>query len=120
MDPQYIPLVQSILTGVITGAITITTCLISVAASYKKRDIEQDQRMAALESKVTLEIQKVSDTITKCNEITQLKIVELDAKQEKHNKVIERVYKTEKDIEVLTEKVKVANNRIQDLERKES
>lgn len=44
------------------------------------------------------------------------KLITLEKKQDKHNKVIERTYKNEKDIEVLKEKVGVANHRIEDLE----
>lgn len=44
------------------------------------------------------------------------KLVDLDQKQEKHNKIIERTYKAESDIEVLKEQIKVENHRIDDLE----
>ena len=43
---------------------------------------------------------------------------DLEDKQEKHNKVIERVYQLEIATELLEERQKVANNRIKDLERK--
>lgn len=43
---------------------------------------------------------------------------ELEKKVEKHNSVIERVYHLEEEQAVLSEKVKVANNRIADLEKK--
>lgn len=44
------------------------------------------------------------------------KIIDLDVKQEKHNKIIERTYKAESDIKVLMEQIKVENHRIDDLE----
>ena len=40
----------------------------------------------------------------------------LEEKQDKHNKVIERTYKNERDISILQEKIKVENHRISDLE----
>lgn len=40
----------------------------------------------------------------------------LDEKQDKHNSMIERQFKTEGNVELLFEKVAVANNRIKDLE----
>ena len=40
----------------------------------------------------------------------------IEAKLDKHNNVVERVYKLEKDQAVLDEKQEVANNRIKDLE----
>lgn len=41
----------------------------------------------------------------------------LEKKQDKHNGLIERTYKNERDISVLQEQVKVENHRIEDLER---
>ncbi|NBH83459.1 hypothetical protein D3Z56_11210 [Lachnospiraceae bacterium] len=40
----------------------------------------------------------------------------IEAKLDKHNNVVERVYKLETDQEVLQERQKVANHRIDDLE----
>lgn len=44
------------------------------------------------------------------------KLTSLEKKQEKHNSVIERQFKTEADIDVLFEKMEVANHRIYDIE----
>lgn len=46
-------------------------------------------------------------------------IKELEDKQDKHNQVVERVYELEKVAEVLEERQKTANHRIDDLERKD-
>lgn len=46
------------------------------------------------------------------------RIEKLEEKVDKHNQVIERIYKLEEDTAVLDEKIKVANHRIDDLERK--
>ncbi len=51
------------------------------------------------------------------NKLTNYRIAELEKKQEKHNKVIERVYILEKDKAVFEEEIKVANHRIDDLEQ---
>lgn len=40
----------------------------------------------------------------------------IEKKLDKHNNVVERVYKLEQDQAVITEKQKVANHRIDDLE----
>lgn len=45
------------------------------------------------------------------------KLTALEAKQDKHNNVIERTYKNERDISVMKEQIKVENHRIDDLER---
>lgn len=52
------------------------------------------------------------------NRLTNYKIEELRKEVEKHNKVVERVYNLETNVEVMDEKIKVANHRIEDLERK--
>ena len=46
-------------------------------------------------------------------------IKDLETKQDKHNQVVERVYELEKVAEVLEERQKTANHRIDDLERKD-
>lgn len=51
---------------------------------------------------------------------TMYRIEQLEKKQDIHNQVIERVYQLEKVTEVLEERQKTANHRIDDLEREES
>ena len=46
------------------------------------------------------------------------RLSELEKKQDKHNAVIERTYKLEERTELQDEKIKVANHRLDDLERK--
>ena len=48
--------------------------------------------------------------------LSNYRIEQLEKKVEKHNNIIERVYKLEKDETVIEEKIRVANNRINDLE----
>lgn len=48
---------------------------------------------------------------------TMYRIEQLEKKQDIHNQVIERVYQLEKVTEVLEERQKTANHRIDDLER---
>ena len=45
------------------------------------------------------------------------RIEQLEKKVDKHNQVIDRVYKLEKQDAVHNEEIKVANHRIEDLER---
>ena len=51
---------------------------------------------------------------------TMYRIEQLEKKQDIHNQVIERVYQLEKVTEVLEERQKTANHRIDALEREES
>ena len=60
---------------------------------------------------------KILTKMDKHNEIQSLQISELTKQVEKHNRVIERVYKLETADEVEKEQIKVINNRIKDLEK---
>lgn len=51
------------------------------------------------------------------NKLVVYRIEQLEKKVEKHNSVIERVYILEKDDAVIKEDIKVANHRIEDLEK---
>ena len=52
------------------------------------------------------------------SKLTAYRIEQLEKKQDKHNAVIERTYKLEETVALQEEKIKVANHRIDDLERK--
>lgn len=52
------------------------------------------------------------------SKLTQYRLEQLEKKVEVHNQVIDRVYKLEERTELQEEKIKVANHRIEDLERK--
>ena len=62
---------------------------------------------------VGLQNAKHNDSITN---LLEYRMRELEKKQDKHNQVIDRVYALEKAEEVIEEKIRVANNRIDDLE----
>jgi hypothetical protein len=49
-------------------------------------------------------------------ELTRYRIEQLEKKQDKHNTLIERMYAAEESINLIEEKIKVANHRIDDLE----
>lgn len=51
------------------------------------------------------------------NKLVVYRIEQLEKKVEKHNSVIERVYLLEKDDAIIKEDIKVANHRIDDLEK---
>ena len=51
--------------------------------------------------------------------VTQYRIKQLEKKVEAHNSVISRTYKLEQDYAVMDERIRVANHRIEDLEKKE-
>lgn len=72
----------------ITAAVTLLICLITNASSNSKT-----------------------------RAIMKYQLDELTKKVEKHNQLIERTYKLEKEVVLHEEKLKVANHRIDDLEK---
>jgi hypothetical protein len=50
--------------------------------------------------------------------LTAYRLKQLEEKVDKHNNLVERTYEIETDIEVIKNDIKVANHRIDDLERK--
>lgn len=111
-------------TEVITAIITaITTLLVSLGTWHVSM---RQYRLKNMDI-VTKAIDEVKDTVTANNAdiqqhlaVIDLKIQTLSDRVEKHNGVVERTYKLEQDSAVHTEQIKVANHRIEDLERHET
>lgn len=79
---------ETILAAVISGAVTLVVCLVNNHAQAEKTRALLDYRLSELEKKV-----------------------------DKHNHLVERTFRLEGDMEVVHEQIKVANHRIEDLER---
>lgn len=52
------------------------------------------------------------------NKLTEYRLKELEKKVDKHNNLIERMYKVEQKQAVTEEEIKIANHRISDLEER--
>lgn len=78
-----------ILTAVISGGSAAIAAIVVAAIQHKKTDALIEYRLKELEEKV-----------------------------DKHNNLIDRTFKLEKITELQEEKIKVANHRIDDLEKK--
>lgn len=82
--------------AIITGVVAIIVCMLNNL--YQSRTVKtQHEKTIAL---------------------IDYKLEELTQRVDKHNNVVERVYKLEQQTEVQEEKIKVANHRIDDLEKK--
>ena len=57
--------------------------------------------------------------IMAANKLTNYRIAQLEIKVDKHNGLIERTYRLENHIGIVNEQIKVANHRIDDLEKGE-
>lgn len=86
----------TILASLISAGSAIAVCIINGNAQNKKMLAELDKR----------------DTLQ------AYRLDQLEKKVDKHNSVIERTYELEKKTELIDEKMKVANHRIDDLEKK--
>lgn len=113
-----------IITAVISAAATLIVCLINNNYQRKrdesKREKEKEQQQADLTAHLEEIIANQDDSTTQIrNEIgmVEYKLSELAKHVEKHNTVIERTYELEKRTELQEEKIRVANHRIEDLEK---
>ena len=85
----------AITTSVITGGLTLTGVIFT---SRKQHDVT---------------VQEIKTELA----LMHQEIEQLEHKQDIHNGVIERVYQLEKAVDILDEKQKTANQRIDDLEK---
>lgn len=88
-------LITAIATSVITGGLTLIGVIFT---SRKQHDIT---------------VQEIKTDLA----LMHQEIGQLEKKQDIHNGVIERVYQLEKATEILDERQKTANHRIDDLEK---
>lgn len=79
---------STIISVLISSAVTLVVCLITNAAQHKKTEALMEYKLDALTKQV-----------------------------EKHNSIIERVFQLEKKAEIFEEKISAANHRINDLEK---
>lgn len=115
---------DSIITAIISAAATLIVCLINNSYQRKRderaREAEKEQQQADLTAHLQEIIANQDDSTTQIrNEIgmVEYKLSELAKHVEKHNSVIERTYELEKRTELQEEKIRVANHRIDDLEK---
>lgn len=87
---------QTIIGAIISAAAAITVCIINANSQNEKILSELDKHNAV-----------------QTEQITQLK-----EQVRKHNNIIERTYKLEKDVAVLNNRESVSEHRIEDLENK--
>lgn len=132
--------------ALIAGVVTLATTLLTLQFSLKKdRDKQRDDIKAELikyHEKNREEIQEIRDKDLRelrddvsamgANLQQKIAIIELElghtrndittlsTRVEKHNNVIERVFKLEETDKLLEEKISVANHRILDLEQKKA
>lgn len=88
---------DSIIVALITGGLSLVGVVVASLAAHQRT-------MAAVE---------------KAQALTDQRLDQLTREVRAHNGLVERMYEAEKRIDMHEEKIKVANHRIDDLERKE-
>lgn len=91
---------------IFVGAMSLVGVILSNRKQHALTVEEIKGQVTQLDQKVGLQVDSIKKDINN-----------LEIKQDKHNSVIERMFCAEKSIELLDERVKVANHRIDDLER---
>lgn len=87
---------RDVIEAIITGAVAIAVCMINNYFQQRRSEEQNDKTIALIDYKLT----------------------ELTKRVDKHNNTIERTYRLEEQMTLQEEKMKVANHRIEDLERK--
>lgn len=98
---------SAILVAVITAGVGLVGTIITVLAANKST-------LSAMSEQSKLADEKIQGQIN----VIQTEIKTLSDRVEKHNSIIERTFHLEERMSVQEEKVKVANHRIEDLERR--
>jgi len=85
---------ETIITSLITGGVTLVVCMINNRYQLRQTDQKQQETVGLI----------------------SYKLEELKKQVEKHNEVVKRMFIAEKRLDVLEERGKVVNHRIDDLE----
>ena len=125
--------------ALIAGVVTLTTTLLTIQFSLKRdREKQRDDLKAELikyheKNKEKIEeirvkdLRELGDDVSSMGASLQQKIAVIETqigvlsdRVEKHNNVVERVFRLEETDKLLDEKISVANHRILDLEQKKA
>lgn len=109
-----------IVTSIIAIAGSLIVCVINniVTVSKTRQELQNTQNQKFEELKSQVSDIKASNQQTMA--VMQLSLDNLTKQVEKHNSVIERTYHLEERMSVVEEKQKVANHRIEDMEKAKS
>lgn len=123
INPDYVPIVTAAISGIVTLIVSIGTWHATERKSRQKEREELKELLNSHKEATQQYITELKDDIAEIDANVQTQMAVIDTKLstlsdrvEKHNHVIERVYKLEQNTAVQDEQIKVANHRIQDLE----
>ena len=85
---------NELIVALVTGGLSLIGTVITVIVGFKQTSKQVDAK----------------------TDLTIYRIEQLEAKQDKHNTLIERTYKLEEKADLMQERMKVANHRLDDIE----
>lgn len=92
--------------ALISSGVTLIVCMLN---NYFQQRSQQ--------KKIDVQQQQMRDANKETVDMIDYKLSELTKRVDKHNNVVERTYKLEQAVAVTDEQIKVANHRINDLEK---
>lgn len=96
---------DAIVVALITGACAVISQIVISAKSTRELYSKLDKQSEIADERIKSELS-----------VIKVEMAELRKQVEKHNSVVERTFSIEKELEVQKEQIKVANNRLKDLE----
>ena len=109
-----------IITALISGFVTLAVAMGTWHVTAKKDRDENKKLVFAKVDELRDDFSDMKAVVQQQMATQTLELKHLTIQVEKHNGVIERVYHLEDADKLLDEKIKVANHRIDDLERKQA
>lgn len=110
---------DAIIVALITGGLTLLGTVITVWVSHSSTIAKMDKNSAVADEKIEGELREMKSQVQGEINVIKADIRTLSNRVEAHNKMIERTYELERRADVLEEKAKAANRRLDDLERSE-
>lgn len=114
MNPNFIPILTTVISVLGSLIVAFGTWHVQMKNEREKTSNEIKEMMNGLQDDIT----KINSTVQTQIALIEVKIDTLSDRVNKHNNLIERTYKLEQESAIHTEQIKVANHRIEDLEKK--
>ncbi len=92
--------------ALISSGVTLIVCMLNNCFQQRSQ-----------QKKIDVQQQQMRDANKETVDMIDYKLSELTKRVDKHNNVVERTYKLEQAVAVTDEQIKVANHRINDLEK---
>jgi len=95
-----------VIEALISSGVTLIVCMLNNCFQQRSQ-----------QKKIDVQQQQMRDANKETVDMIDYKLSELTKRVDKHNNVVERTYKLEQAVAVTDEQIKVANHRINDLEK---